>query len=476
MSGKRVTNFGANQEFEPKSAYAPRSEAELLEILDTNQGRRFRAIGRLHSWSAAAVADDVLIDLRHMNQVTVHENEDSPYAEIGAGCQIKEALSQLEAQGGYTLCSLGLITEQAIAGAVSTSTHGSGRHSTSHYVQAVRLAHFDTETGKATIRTIDGGDELRAARCSLGSLGIISSVRVQIRKQFMVEEHFRRCASLEEVLREEATYDLQQFYLIPWRWDYFAQHRREVEAPRSALAWLYRVYWALCMDIGLHLAVWPLAKLLPRFCTKIFFRHIVPLTIPRGWKVVDRSDRQLTMEHELFRHIEIELFVTRSHLQSALEFVTWFLRTLGGETSPFPESLSQDELGAEMPGLLEEYRGRYTHHYPICVRKVLPDDTLISMSSGLEEPSYAISLISYAWPSQRFGFLMCMSEILTICMVKLFNARAHWGKHCPKGHLQMPPLYERWEDFVEIRRKLDPLGAFSNEWARMLFGAKDATQ
>src|SRR5204862_1652974 len=119
----------------------------------------------------------------------------------------------------------------------------------------------------------------------------------------------------------------------------FAQHRREVVAPRSKLAWLYRLYWTFGMDIGLHLAVMPLAKLMPASCTKIFFRHIVPLTVPRGWKVVDRSDKQLTMEHELFRHIEIELFVPHSHLKKAIEFVTWFLRTIGGEAVSPPEFL-----------------------------------------------------------------------------------------------------------------------------------------
>jgi L-gulono-1,4-lactone dehydrogenase len=467
----QFVNFGRNQVFEPKAVHAPSSEEELLQILDANRGRRFRVMGRLHSWSPAAVADDVLLDLRRLRQVTVRENGDAPFTEIGAGCQIKEVLEELSKQG-YTLCSLGLITEQSIAGAVSTSTHGSGRHSTSHYVLGVRLAHFDPQSGKATIREISEGDELRAARCSLGSLGVITSVRVAIRKQYMIEEHFRRYANLEEVLAKESEFDLQQFFLIPWRWDFFAQHRRESKSPHSGLAWLYRLYWALGMDVGLHLAVWPLAKLLPAFSTKIFFRHIVPLTVPRGWKVVDRSDRQLTMEHELFRHIEIELFVTRSRLQNALEFVTWFLKVLGRESAPPPDFVCS--LTPELSHQLEVAAAgfTYTHHYPICIRHILPDDALISMSCDHNESSYAISLISYAWPSRRDEFFR-MSELLTESMVKLFGARAHWGKYCPKDHTQMPALYSRWNQFAEIRNRLDPDGALSNDWASNLFNSAD---
>ena len=35
-------------------------EAELLDVLRTHRGRRIRAIGRLHSWSAAPVADEMV--------------------------------------------------------------------------------------------------------------------------------------------------------------------------------------------------------------------------------------------------------------------------------------------------------------------------------------------------------------------------------------------------------------------------------
>lgn len=466
----RVTNFGANQVFQPQAAYAPASEEELLQILDANRGKRFRVIGRLHSWSAAAVAEEVLIDLRKLDDVVVHAEQETPYAEIGAGCQIKRVLAELQSQGGYTLCSLGLITEQAIAGAFSTGTHGSGRPSTSHFVLGVRLAHFDEAIGKAVIREITEGDELRAARCSLGSLGVITRARVAIRKQYMIEEHIRRYKTLEETLAKEEEFELQQFFLMPWTWDFFGQHRRMVDAPRSKLAWLYRLYWSVGMDVGLHLNIWPLAKLLPGGCTKFFFRYVAPFTVPGGWRVVDRSDRQLTIRHELFRHIEIELFVVRSKLSKALQFVTWFLKRMGGETATPPSDAAEHFAKSDFLERVEKAAGAYVHHYPICIRKVFPDDALISMSSSDGEPRYAISFISYVWPSQRDGFFR-MSELLAEGLATLYGARAHWGKHCPKGHQAMPSLYPRFRDFDAVRRRLDPNGTFLNVWARGLFEA-----
>src|SRR5262245_44619550 len=126
MTSRKFTNFGGNEIFTPATVCTPRGEAELLEILRTNRGRRIRAIGQLHSWSAAPVSNDVLIDLRHFNQVHVDQREGRNWITAGGGCQIKHILAELDRQSAGTLPSMGLITEQTIAGAISSGTHGSG--------------------------------------------------------------------------------------------------------------------------------------------------------------------------------------------------------------------------------------------------------------------------------------------------------------------------------------------------------------
>jgi len=470
-SDRPLTNFGQNVEFTPAYRYAPRSEAELLDILRNHSGRKIRAVGRLHAWSAAAACDDVLVDLRRLNQVTIHRDPHDPsraWAEVGAGCQIKRLLEQLR-RHGFTMPSLGLITEQTIAGATATGTHGSGRHSTSHYVQGLRVATYDPQTGAPTIRSIDHGDELRAARCSLGSLGIVTSVKLSIRPGYLVEEHFQRHQHLADVLAAERTYDLQQFYLIPWRWDYFAQHRREVAGPRSRLAPLYRLYWAVGMDVLFHLVVGALARRLPPNWTRGFCRHVAPLLIPRGWRVTDGSDRQLTMQHQLFRHIEIEIFVPRSRLAEAAEFVGRFLSHAGGEPSEESERLRRELTWLGLAEKFDAICGRYTHHYPICIRKVLPDDTLISPASGGDEPWYALSFISYALPKERAGFF-AMADVLARSMARLFGGRPHWGKHCPLAPAELAKLYPQFDEFRELVRASDPTGRFRNAWTESLFG------
>lgn len=468
-----LVNFGGNIRFHPNAITAPRTEQELIEILRANRGKRFRAIGRMHSWSQAVVGEGVVILLQHLTRVTVHQVGEEFCAEVEAGCSVEHVLEELNRKG-FTLPSVGLITAQTLVGAASTGTHGSGRHSLSHYIQSVRIASYEASTGEPALRTITGGTELLAARCGLGCLGIITSIRIPIRKQYRIEEHIRRCDSLTQVLQQETNYPLQQFFLLPWRWDFLAQHRRELDQRRSRLAWLYRLYWRVGMDVAFHYIILILVRLLPLRCTKAFYRWIMLLLVPQGWKVVDRSDRQLTMQHQLFRHIEIEIFVKRSQLPDAVEYVTWLLKHLGGEMVAPPSWLQERLTGPGQWQALEQMRGDYLHHYPICFRKVLPDETLISMTSGADEPYYALSFISYRHPSRRDGFFR-FADFLASTTASLFDARPHWGKVCPLAADDLRRLYPNLDQFAALCTETGSLEVFSNKWLMGVLSASRTT-
>jgi FAD/FMN-containing dehydrogenase len=465
-----IENFGGNQRFCPQAFFEPRNEQEVLYALATHRGRRVRVVGRLHSWSEAAVGDELVLDLRRMNAVRIEVRDGRIWASVEAGCQIKRLLAELERQAGATLPSVGLITEQTIAGAISTGTHGSGKQSLSHFIAEVRLACYDPATGKPIIRTISDGDELRAARCALGSVGVVVSVGLWCRPQYIVEEHFRCYESLDEVLAREDEFPLQQFFLIPWLWRYWAQHRREVDAPRSALAWLYRLYWFVTVDVNLHVVLVVIARWLrSRRLVKAFYRHIMPWTVIRGWRVRDRSQAMLVMEHELFRHIEIEVFVPRRHLASALAFARELLCWCEGDEQAMSPATRGQLSTMGLLDAVEALRGRYVHHYPICVRRVLPDDTLISMTADRDEPCYALSFISYAQPADRAGFL-AFADVLAQTTSRLFDARLHWGKVCPLDAEDAARLYPRLATFVRLCAAADPNGVFRNDWtSRVLF-------
>jgi FAD/FMN-containing dehydrogenase len=365
--------------------------------------------------------------------------------------------------------AMGLITRQTIAGATATGTHGSGRCVMGQYLRAVRVVHYDA-MGKATATTIDSGDPLRVAKCSLGTLGIVVSATLECREEYQIEEHLARYETLEEVIAAEEEYPLQQFYLLPWSWSYLAQHRRETPAPRSRLATVYRWYWWLGMDIGLHLVITVLARWARRpSWTRWVYRHLLPQMVVTNWRVVDRAADQLVMEHQLFRHIEIEMFVGASRLAESLEFVQGLLQVLGGEEGQATVMVGERLKAIGMEDRLRELAGSYCHHYVICVRKVLADDTLLSAASPRgdepEQDSYALSFISYQRPDDRAGF-DGFAVLLSDAMTRLFDARPHWGKVCPIEAREAERLYPGLARWREVAKEFDRDGAFLNPWLR----------
>jgi len=465
-----IANFGGNVRFQPKHFYAPKAESEVLDILNRHALGKIRVVGAGHSWSDAIVSDDVLIDLSQLNSVHVERDaEGNAWATVGSGCTIQHALDELARQANVTLPALGLITEQTIAGAISTGTHGSGRHSLSHYMAGIRVAAYDVRTGQAAIFAWSAGPQLRAARCALGCMGVVLSVKFRCASQYTIDETIGQYATLDEILSVEGEHPLQQFFLIPHAWTLYAQHRKPLPPEQTSRSWhagLYRLYWLLFIDVGLHLtikllAAWVASPSLVRF----FYRWVLPWMVWKPSGVVDRSDRILVMEHELFRHLEIEIFVPASRVREAAHFVQDVLSVFDGqETSP---TLSE---ALKSPGMLERLqslRGTFTHHYPITFRKVLADDTLISMTADASEPWYAISFITYVEPRDAFFEL---ASFLAESMAALFGARPHWGKYFPLESVHVAGLYPNLAEFRELCRQVDPKGVFRSAFVNRVMG------
>jgi hypothetical protein len=344
----------------------------------------------------------------------------------------------------------------------------------SHYMEEVRAAVYDPQTGRATVVVYSSGAELRAARCHLGCLGVVLSVRFRCVPNYLVAEEVTRCSHLTDILALEKRAPLMQFFLIPHLWEYFAQERQALPARtkptlrQQLRAQFYRWYWLFLIDVGFHLLIKLLAAVLrsPRL-VRWYYRRLFPATIAQGFRVVDRSQNALVMEHELFRHYEIEVFVPGGQLPAALNLVREVLDVFAGTATDVSPELrtALEKLG--MHAELLKGWGTFTHHYPICVRKVLADDTLISPASSTEEPYYAVSFITYVEPRAPFRAL---ADFLGRSMARLFGARPHWGKYCPLDTEEVERLYPHLDEFRRICRQRDPGGVFRNSFVTRVLG------
>ena len=89
-----------------------------------HEGTGVRIAGSGHSFTRLVATDEVLIDPRGLNQIEAVE-EATARATLGAGARICDLGAPLETRG-LSLLNQGDIHAQAISGAVSTGTHGTG--------------------------------------------------------------------------------------------------------------------------------------------------------------------------------------------------------------------------------------------------------------------------------------------------------------------------------------------------------------
>lgn len=427
----------------------------MLDVLERHRAQKIRAVGSLHSWSEApACPQGVTVDLGAFNSVELSYHHGEAWVEVGGGCTLQRLLDSVHANSNFTLPTLGAIKLQTVAGAISTATHGSGRPSLSHFVEEVRLASYRPDPALVDLAQ---GDELRAARCSLGCMGIILKVKFRLVPRYLVEETVRLHTTLEEVLEPESDHPLQQFVLIPHSWKYGCWRRRALpwrplSSAEKVRRLLYRWNNYLGVDLAFHLILKGL--LLLGFGVRRFY-HVFPKLMLTDQTFVDESEPMLTLEHHLFLHEEMELFIPATRLNQAVGLIKEAISYCAGdaEISSDSESLLE-EHGLIEP--LERLKGRYLHHYPLAFRRVLAEDTLISMAAGTQT-YYSVSFFTYQKDRATFReFCRWMARALN----RVVNARVHWGKFCPLEHEDLAPLYPRLQDFNEIARDFDPEGVF----------------
>lgn len=164
----------------PHTIASPKSEDELIKLVaEANQlDQRIRVVGSGHSFMPLCASNDLLIlldDYQGIEQI----DADAQQATVKAGTKIHQ-LGQPLWDAGFAMANMGDIDRQSIAGAISTGTHGTGPALGSISTQVVGLR-LITATGEVLELDADTrSDLLKAARVSLGALGVVSTVRLAL--------------------------------------------------------------------------------------------------------------------------------------------------------------------------------------------------------------------------------------------------------------------------------------------------------
>jgi L-gulonolactone oxidase len=417
-------NWAGDQVCRPARQVAPRTEEELVEALAG--AARARVVGSGHSFSEIALTDGVQISLSRFDRV-LDSDSSSGLVRTQAGIRLHELGIEL-ARRGLAMENLGDVDAQTLAGALATGTHGTGVgfQNLSSRVAAMRLV-----TGGGPVECSDD-DELRAARVSLGALGVATEVSLRCQPLYTLRRTDERRPITETLdrLQELATErERFEFFAFPYaRWALWRTTEQTSEKPNPP----GRVE-SFVTDVVLENGVFGLACMVGRLVHPL----IPPIDrllgrLASGGTRVDRSAR-IYANPRLVHFTEMEYALPRAVAAEAVRSVF--------------ELIERERL----PVL-----------FPLEVRFGAPDDAFLSPGAGRDSCYIAVHM--YRGMDYE-PYFRAVEEIM-----KGHGGRPHWGKRHFRTADELSGLYPDWGRFQVVRDRLDPRRVFSNGYTDRVLG------
>ncbi|MGC1209883.1 MAG: D-arabinono-1,4-lactone oxidase [Micromonospora sp.] len=434
MAGTAVTwsNWAGNQRSTASAVRQPRTIDDVAEAVRTAgaAGRRIRAVGSGHSFTAAAVTDGHRLDLSELD-TGVRVDVASRLVTVPAGMTL-HALNELLARNGLALPNLGDIDAQTVAGAISTGTHGTGAKlgCLSTFVTALTLV---TGTGEVLRCSADEHpDVFTAARVGIGAVGVLVEVTLRCVDAFVLRAH-ERPAPLDAVLADLPElvdgHDHVEFYWFPYTTRVQVKTNDRVPADDRPLprwrGWLDDDFLANTVFAG----ACRLGRAVPALAPGISAVSARALT-ERTY--TGRSDRVFCTPRRV-RFVEMEYALPRAVLPTAL-----------------------DALRRIVDGL------PFKVLFPVEVRFTAADDIWLSHGYGRDSAYLAI----HQYVGAPFEpYFRAFEEVATE-----LGGRPHWGKLHWREATDLAPAYPKFRDFLAVRDRLDPDRLFANDYLDRVLG------
>lgn len=409
QSGGHWRNWVGNQSCIVRQRGAPESEAALVEMVReaTSQGLNVRCAGSGHSFTPVALTSGLHLTLSNMQGV-VNIDQARKRVAVKAGTTINQ-LGKVLKSNGLSLINQGDIDSQALAGALTTGTHGTGATlgNMASQIVGMRLVQPD---GSVLVVDETTPDLLEAARVSIGMLGVISEITLQAMDSYNLHEKLWRC-TFDEMIEQHD--------------ELAARHRH------------FGFFW----------------------CPVPESRHCYCLPDTASVSTTDKTSDVCEM-----KVIDI---TDRPPMEEGFEKIAYSSEIYPIEYVPnfheleyaVPVAHGKDAVKAVRKLMLEKHP---TCIYPIEYRFTAGDTGWIS--PFYEQDSITLS-VSGEPGTDYWEYLKDVDTIL-----RQYGSRPHWGKLHFLGADDVTALYPRAGDFRALRAKIDPEGRFLNDHLRQLFG------
>ncbi len=417
-----LRNWAGNYTYSAARLHHPETIEQVQELVA--HSNKPKVLGSRHSFNTIADTTGDLISLEHFDKVVSIDHERRTVT-VEGGIRYGPLGVQLHREG-YAIHNMASLPHISVAGACATATHGSGVDN-GNLATIVAAMEIVTANGEVvTLSREQQGDQFQGAAVSLGGLGVITKLTLDIVPTFTVQQEVYEhlpMAQLEEHFDEIVSSAYSVSLFTDW------------QNERVNQVWLKR---RVAGNVAIALApTFFEATLAPRNRHPITAMPAEPCTPQMGepgpW-------------HERLPHfrmeetpsngeeLQTEYFVPRQHAVAAMHAVA----TLQPQIAPFL--------------MISE------------VRTVAADTLWIS-------PAYQQACVGIHftwkrnWPE--------VQKLLPLIEEQLapFHPRPHWGKMFTMSPAQVQASYEKLPDFQNLLRSYDPQGKFRNAFLdRYIFG------
>lgn len=405
-----TTNWAGNYTYRAGTVHRPETLEELRAIVA--RAPHVRALGSRHSFNEIADSDElVAMDALPADVVVDHAAQT---VSLGGGVRYGDLAEALAAEG-VALANLASLPHISVAGAISTGTHGSG-DGNGNLATSVAALELVTSSGD-TVSAKRGDKDFNGMVVGLGALGAVTRVTLDV----------------------EPSYEIRQRVFEGLAWDSLFERFDDITACGYSVSVFTR--WEETIDqvwvksrvsdaaevvredlFGAHPATTdrhPIIGIDPVNCTP-------QLGVPGPW-----SDR---LPHFLMGftpssgdEIQSEFIVARRNAIAAIEAV----RAIGDELRTLLQVTELRTIAADRLWMSPQYL----------------QDSLA---------------IHFTWISDQAEVERVLVDVEAA--LAPFEPRPHWGKVFLAGAVTIGTRYERLSDFAALAQRLDPRGAFRNDW------------
>lgn len=404
------------------------SEEQLRDLIA--KSKSVRVFGNRYSSSDISAGTDTLINIEQYNKI-VNINPKNKEITVQPGITLENLILEAQNQGWCIPC-LPDIDKVTIGGALATGTHG-----TNGFILAKYVSKFRMVLANGTVKDYTDADaEMDALRLSLGTLGVFSEITFKCEDNYRL--HLKEAPQHDDKWLSNVDDYLKTYDFVRILWLPHTNHGYTILGNKVADDFKFE------------------SKKVPKY-----IRHRRK-TSKFLYQFTTKNPKFTVIANKILFHLFFKS--EKEHAGSLYDATVTKKRGASMELAEWTIAHSKfQDLFKELKQVLNSNKNKAFVHVPMDIRFIKKDNTWLSYA--YDEDAVTIGCVCRNSPdANNYEAFEKVEEVFL-----KYGGRPHWGKRFKAKYNELEKIYPKWNDFVELRKNMDPKGKFLNKYLQQVF-------